>query len=335
MRAAGVGGLLAASTALATLGVAGYALSPSALGFGAAAMIVGWGSGAIDSGLNAYAAHHFTPRHMAWLHAAYSAGAALGAVAFVPFVGARWRQGYTAIAATLLLLCVAFFYSRTRWSASERGETSKLTETRAASGASARAALGEGRVQLQALLFFVYSGVELGVGSWGYTILTQARGLSPRVAALLVTAYWTCLFIGRVLSGFIVQRVGTVTLLRVGTGSACVGALAFALPFVPLPACALGLGLIGLSLAPIYPGLMSDTPRRVGADVSPHAVGFQVSSATAGAVLLPTLGGVIASSAGLQFTAAMIAACALSLFALHELLLSLTESDERSPSSLA
>src|SRR5688572_13304014 len=56
LTAIGVGWLLAGSTLLVAGGVAGYALSPSAAVFIGAACVVGWGSGAVDSGLNVYAA---------------------------------------------------------------------------------------------------------------------------------------------------------------------------------------------------------------------------------------------------------------------------------------
>jgi fucose permease len=313
MHRSGVGRLLAVSTALAAVGVAAYAVSPNVALFASAALVVGWGSGAVDTGLNTYAAEHFAARHMAWLHAAYSAGAALGAATMTLFVGERagWRYGYGVVASVLVALAVAFSLTTGRWS--RNGVTAHAHPASAAvNGAARRAlttveALRVGSVRLQALIFFVYSGVELGVGHWSYTILTQARGIEPRRAALMVSVYWICLFLGRVLSGFIVERVGNPRLVRVGTVAASLGGAAFAVRTLPPTLTALALALLGLAVSPIYPSLMSETPRRVGALAAPHAVGFQVSAATAGAVTLPTLGGILAARGGPEETALFIA----------------------------
>ncbi|MDQ4077107.1 MAG: MFS transporter, partial [Chloroflexota bacterium] len=78
VRRLGVGTLLAVSTALVTLSVAGYAITPFWYLFLGCALLAGLGSGAIDAGLNAYAASHFSTRHMNWLHACWGLGATLG-----------------------------------------------------------------------------------------------------------------------------------------------------------------------------------------------------------------------------------------------------------------
>jgi len=346
LAAVGVGWLLGGSTLLVSLGVAGYAFSTTSVVFVGAACVVGWGSGAVDTGLNAYASEHLGPRHMAFLHAAYSVGAALGAVTMSAFIaGARsWRDGYALIMLVLGTLAAAFVGTVKRWRAPPSEQTpAAFVDSAVAVSNDARAVdaapvepLGTfaasrlGAVRVQALLFFLYSGVELGIGHWSYTILTQARGLAPAGAAFAVSAYWTCLLAGRLLAGLSVDRIGNVLLVRVGMVVAVAAALGFAAVSWSAPASAAVLGLLGLAIAPIYPGLMSETPRRVGARAAPHAIGFQVSAATAGAVLLPTLGGALAEWRGLEWTAASIALTALALVLLHELLLRTADAPQRS-----
>jgi fucose permease len=332
LAAIGVGWLLGGSTLLVAVGVAGYALSPSASVFIGAACVVGWGSGAVDSGLNVYAAERFGPRHMAFLHAAYSVGAAVGAFTLSAFVAASrsWRDGYGLIALLLTALSVAFLATRKRWRSQEDlvAPTSPgavpLTPTAPLDSATTVGTLSALRfplVRLHALLFFVYSGVELGIGHWSYSILTRSRMIEPKAAALAVSSYWACLFVGRVLAGFSVDRLGTAALLRGGMLLAAAATSSFAALPLSATLSAVVLGVIGLAIAPLYPGLMSETPRRVGVRAAGHAVGFQVSAATAGAVLLPTLGGVVAEWHGLEFTAALVALTAILLVSLHELLL--------------
>ncbi|MDY7229334.1 MFS transporter [Hyalangium rubrum] len=328
MRAMGVGGLLAGSTLLVTLGVSGYASAPIFIVFLIAACIVGFGSGAIDSGLNSYAAHHFGARHMTWLHAAYSAGAALGPVIMTAMLarGAGWRAGYTVIGVALGLLAVAFVVTRRQWSngqtsapvADSHGAASVEPAQEAPSASSGWSVLRSSRVWLQIVLFFVYTGVEVTAGQWSYTVLVEARGVDPTTAGAWVSFYWASLLAGRVVLGFIVERVGTVRLLRFGTVVAVMGALLFAAPGLPVWVGAIGLGVLGFALAPIFPGLMAETPRRVGATAAPHAVGFQVSAGTAGVAVVPSVAGLLGEKLGLVAIAPWIAVCAVLLLLLHE-----------------
>src|SRR5262245_53471782 len=77
-RMLGIGLLLATSTALVAAAMLGFAFSPVWPLFVACAVVHGLGSGAIDAGLNGYAAHFLSARHMNWLHACYCFGAMLG-----------------------------------------------------------------------------------------------------------------------------------------------------------------------------------------------------------------------------------------------------------------
>ena len=59
---------------------------------------------------------------------------------------------------------------------------------------------------------------------------------------------------------------------------------------------------------------MAETPRRVGARPAPHAVGFQVSAATLGVAVLPSVAGLVSERFGLEAIGRVIACCALVLF---------------------
>ncbi|RKG61350.1 MFS transporter [Corallococcus sp. CA054B] len=317
MRALNLGLLLALSTGSVALGLSGYATVPLFVLFLAAACFIGFGSGAIDSALNNYAAQNFGPKHMAWLHAAYSVGAAMGPVLMTALLarGADWRTGYAVLAVVLGTLALTFLLMRRLWDApvGAPGE-----EPRAAViTSSAMEAVRRPRVWLQIFTFFFYTGVEVTAGQWSFTVLTEGRGLHTAAAGTCVSIYWGSLLVGRVLSGFVVEHLRPVRMLHGSTVLAVVGAALFAIPAVPP---ALGLALLGLALAPIFPALMSETPRRVGLDVSAHAVGFQVSAATAGVAALPSLAGIIAERWGLQFIAPYMLGVAVVLALLHGVL---------------
>ncbi|MEV0430728.1 MFS transporter [Micromonospora sp. NPDC050495] len=113
----GVGWLLAGSTLLAAVALTGYALSPALAVLVGFALVLGIGSGAIDSGLNAYAAGAFGPRHMNWMHAFFGLGVALGPLIMTGVLGAglSWRWGYAAVAIAQLALATAFALSVRAW----------------------------------------------------------------------------------------------------------------------------------------------------------------------------------------------------------------------------
>ena len=68
----------------------------------------------------------------------------------------------------------------------------------------------------------------------------------------------------------------------------------------PVEAAFLGLSLLGLGLAPVFPCLMSRTPQRLGPELSSHAIGFQVGAAMIGAAAVPGTLGVMAGIVGLD-----------------------------------
>ena len=70
----GVGFVLAASCALTGIGLIGYTLVPAWWMMVLLGSVAGLGAGAIDAGLNTYAATHFSERVMQWLHASYGIG---------------------------------------------------------------------------------------------------------------------------------------------------------------------------------------------------------------------------------------------------------------------
>lgn len=317
----GTGTLLAASTALVAIALAGQAAAPAWGAFVALALAFGLGSGAIDAGLNAHAAAHFPVRHVNWLHACYSLGATAGPVVMTAVLAAPapWRAGYGGLAAALGALAAAFLAARARLDVEPAAARSPSARAARAGEAGARAALRAPVVRLQVAVFLVYTGVEAAAGQWCFTVLTESRGLPLEEAGAWTSAYWGAILAGRVLAGAIAPRVDPDALVRTAVLAAAGGAALFAL--APGLAGRLGLVLLGLALAPVYPTLVARTPARTGA-LSAHAVGFQVGAAQLGAGVLPALAGLAAGGAGLEVVPAVVLAAAVLLAVLHEALLS-------------
>jgi fucose permease len=328
----GVGWLLAGSTGLAALALTGYALSPVLATVVGCALLLGLGSGAIDSGLNAYAAEHFGARQMNWLHASFGAGATLGPLVMTGVLSAElaWRWGYGLVAAAQAVLATAFALTATAWDARRRGAApaaapAALVEPVAAGAGSAggagsggvglgaagsgggagsggaaaaatvaapgrptiRQTLALPAVWLGAAMFVVYVGVEIGAGLWTYTLLTDDRGVSARIAGLCVSAYWGSLFVGRVVIGLLGDRIAPRHTLAACFALVLVGAALVALP-APAWVAVAGLMVIGFAAAPIFPLLTLTTADRVGPEHTDRAIGVQIGGAGLGGAIIPT-----------------------------------------------
>lgn len=292
----GVGWLLVLSCLATAVSLLGYSGAPLWAAMVTLGLLAGLGAGAIDAGLNTYAAEQFSPRTMNWLHASFGLGAAVGPLLMSSVIsaGQPWRLGYLIVGVAQLLLAACFALTRTQWEAHQ-------THAQAAPTASAPmlGTLALPAAWLSLLLFFLYTGLEMVTGQWLYTLLTEARGMAPAPAGLWVSAFWGCLTLGRVLSGVVVERITMRTLLWLCMLGALLGAALLWLNLAPWLTLA-GVALLGLALAPMFPSLMSLTPARLGSAHAANAVGFQVAAAMLGGAAMVAGFGLLAGRLGLE-----------------------------------
>lgn len=309
----GTGRLLVLSSAAVTLAVFGFAVAPAWWFFVLATLLHGFGSGAIDTGLNDFVSRRFSARHMNWLHACFSLGAAAGPALMTAAVNpdGAWRSGYLTVGTILLILTLLYFFTRHGWS--EGTSESAAPPARAP----LRETLAIPAVRWHLLLFFVYCGVESTVGQWSFTLLTEGRHIPTATAGGIVTAYWTAIFAGRILGGFLVLRAGPGRLVRLGIAGAALALLAL-IPGIHPAVALISLLLTGLALAPIFPCLMTLTPERTGPTHSANAIGLQVTAATLGIAVWPSLAGLTAQFAGPAALPVLFAGMTILLWIIHE-----------------
>ena len=58
------------------------------------------------------------------------------------------------------------------------------------------------------VVFFLYTGLEMTLSQWAFTVLTEGRGVSPGPAGSVVGLYWGSIGAGRVVFGLVADRVG-------------------------------------------------------------------------------------------------------------------------------
>jgi len=312
-----VGGLLVVSSGFIVASALGYATAPVFAVVVVSGLVAGLGAGAVDAGINAFAATHFSAGRVAWLHAAWGVGATLGPLLMTAVLaaGLEWRAGYLVLAAVIAVLALGFQWSRGLWN--EDGPGAVVVT---APAASLWTSLRQPAVHANVALFFLYTGLEATPGQWAYTLLTESRGIAPSLAGIAVSAYWGSLTLGRILSGVVTRSVAPSAVLRICVAGLPMAALLVAWAREP-PLLLLGLALLGLLGASVFPLLIAGTPTRVGVPHASNSVGFQVGAATLGGAVLPSITGVLARLIGVEAIAGVILAVALGVLVLHELVL--------------
>jgi fucose permease len=293
----GVGRLLVASGLLVAASAVVWAATPWWAPIVAGGLVSGLGAGAIDAGINAFAAARFTPRVITWLHACWGLGAMLGPLLMTAVLAAGhgWRLGYVLLAASLVAMAACFALTLRLW---ELPSAAGVPSARGAVGR-LRDALRNPRVRGNALVFFLYAGAESTAGQWAFTLLMESRGMTAAAAGFAAAAYWGSIFAGRLAFGAVAHHAAPSTLLRFGVAGAPVAALVVSLTRSGGGGFA-GLFALGLLLAPIFPLLIAETPARVSERHAAHAIGFQVAAATLGAGTLPAAASLLVHAAGLE-----------------------------------
>jgi fucose permease len=312
-----VGELLALSCLATGLSLLGYALAPWWWLLVALGLLTGLGAGAIDAGLNTYAATHHSARTVNWLHAFYGLGATSGPVLMTSVLGAGlpWQWGYGIVGLGQLVLAGCFGLTRQWWPAA----TAPLQPQGPAPSplALSRSTLRLPVVWLSMAVFFLYTGLEAAAGMWPYSLFTEARAIPMSTAGTWVSLYWGVFTVGRLIAGMAASFVPVQRLLRYCIMGMAGGAALIWLHPTSLLSL-LGLAMLGLSAAPIFPSLIATTPERLGNAHTPNGVGFQIAAAVLGQSLVPSLVGVLARHFGLETVGPVLLAAALLLLVLYE-----------------
>lgn len=316
----GVGRVLAASCALTGMGLIGYTLVPEWWMMVLLGVAAGLGAGAIDAGLNTYVAAHFGEGLMQWLHASYGIGVTLGPIIMTTALTAfnSWRIGYRVVSGFQIALAACFGLTLAMWSQKDvtagGNEKKRLTDYKTPLGETLR----QPQVWLSILLFFLYVGAEVSLGTWAYSLLVESRGIAPAAAGLWTGSYWATFTIGRVVAGLYAKRAGVNLLVQASLAAAWLGALLLA--WNPSEAAnLLAVALIGFAIAPIFPALMSGTSQRVGAHFAANTIGLQMAASGLGTVIIPSLLGMLARRFSLEVIPICLAVVFLGLFGFYRL----------------
>lgn len=296
----GIGRFLLLANYIAAIAMFGYGVAPSWELYVLNGMFAGAAIGSIGAGLNIYIAATSTVRVMNWLHAMYGIGATIGPLLMTAIVGAGlgWRLGY--VIAGTLHLALGLLFMMVQGSVLFRGmsDDPESTANRTHHTVPLVATLRRPIVLISILLFLLYTGVETTTGQWTFTLFTESRFVSTYLAGLMTSLFWAMLTLGRLLIGTVAGRIGATSLLRWCMAGSVVSAALFLINNQQIGFIAVL--LMGLSLSVIYPTLISDTPRRMGAQYAATVIGVVTGASSLGSAILPGSAGILAGHFGLE-----------------------------------
>jgi fucose permease len=304
-----VGALLAVSCAVTAASLIGYAAAPAWGAMVALGAVAGLGAGAIDAGINAYAATWHSARAVGLLHAFYGAGTTVGPILMTSLLtgGHSWRRGYLLIGIAQLALAGAFAATLGRW------PRAHLEPGTTAPAAGLVSTLRLRAAQLGVATFFLYVGLEVIAGAWMFSLLRGPRGASTALAGGAVSGFWAGLMAGRLMLALAPSTLAASAIVRpcIAVSGVAAGVLALDLG---LAVSVAAIALLGVAAGPIFPALISSTPARMQAAHASNAVGFQVAGAAVGQAVLPALVGVAAESWGLEVVPLSLVAVSAALW---------------------
>ncbi len=302
----GTGKVTLISCCLTAGALLGISFSPSLVWLIVLAIPLGIGAGAVDSALNNYVAENYKAHHMNWLHCFWGIGATTGPIIMSYYIAEHnsWRGGYTAVAVIQWILVIILLGTLPLWKKvaakhkEERSEDGLPVDAAGSASSninSNRKTINIPGVKPTLIAFLFYCGAESTVGLWGASYLVGAKNLSAETAAGWVALYYGGITIGRMLTGFISLKVPNRILIRCGQLIAIFGGIVLLLP-LPAVISLIGYILVGLGLAPIFPGLLHETPARFGSENSAKLMGYQMATAYVGTTFLAPVFGVIATN---------------------------------------
>ena len=149
------------------------------------------------------------------------------------------------------------------------------------------------KVQLSALAFLLYVGLEVAVGFWLASYLVAVQQFDIRSAAVATSLYYGAIMAGRLLTGFLSFRLSGAMLIRLGMCMSLAGALVLGMGISDAVSVA-GTILIGLGFAPVYPNLIHATPVRFASESS-QVMSIQMAAGYIGAAIFAPLIGLLGS----------------------------------------
>lgn len=248
----------------------------------------GLGAGAIDAALNNYVALHYKSKHMSWLHCFWGVGTIVS-----PFVmgyaltHSVWNNGYRIVGFVQLAIAILLVATLPVWNVNRK------TEPQTQKSVGFFGAFKLKGVPVLLIGFFAYCAAEATAMQWASTYFVEVKGVSGERAALFASLFYIGITVGRLISGFVTDKLGDRKMILIGTCILICGIALLCIPVESYVVAIIGFIVIGLGCAPVYPCIIHSTPANFGAENSGAIIGIQMASAYVGSTFIPPLFGLL------------------------------------------
>ncbi|NMD38192.1 MAG: MFS transporter [Christensenellaceae bacterium] len=262
------------SIVLTIIGILGISFANNALGLIPFSIILGLGAGAIDTTLNNFVSLHYKSNHMNWLHAFWGLGITTGPIILSIFLkDGNWRSGYRVVAIIQSLICLLVFLSLDKWKIVNEKTTNNPTKKQSKN----IDVFGTPGLLPSILSLGMYCALEAIPITWGASYLVHINKLTPDVAARWSSLFLAGIMAGRVVAGFVSEKLKDVKMIKLGSLIQLFGILVIMI--FGGNATTIGLFMLGFGCGPIFPSVLHYIPDRFGTELSADITGYHMGSA--------------------------------------------------------
>lgn len=307
------------STLLTVIALFGISFSPNIVVMMLCTILLGYGAGAIDTGLNNFISLHYEARHMNWLHCCWGLGVTISPLIMSQFLSEEigsWRGGYRVVALLQLSITIVILMSLKKWEEKEKSLRVSTEDAENQGSGKLFDLLRMKGVITSILSMGLYCGMEFSLGTWGATYAVNSFKITPDEAAKWISLYWGGIMIGRVISGFISMKMNDKNLIRSGLAVSFIGIIIFALPLGKISL--LGFLLIGIGFGPIFPSILHSVPERFGTTYSADLTGYHMGGAYGTGFAIQLIYGYLATATTFRITPFVLIAICIGVFFLNE-----------------
>ena len=279
------------------LGLLGFSVSKEYWMLFVIAVPYGLGAGAIDASVNHYVANHYSGAAMNFLHCFYGVGAMISPyIMALALSKARWNEGYRWTAFLQMGILLVCIISVPLWKKTESATDAEEIKD----SAGIRETIKVPGVILTLIAFYAYCAGEATCFLWTPSYFAGTKvGLSDELVASFGSLIFGGLMLGRLISGFVSNKLGDRLLIRIGIVVEFIGIIMLFIPAAPYKVAVAAFVIIGTGMGPVYPAIQHMAPENFGKRYSAAVIGLQMASAYVGSTFMPMVFGILQQHIGI------------------------------------
>ena len=276
----------------------------------------GLGAGAIDASVNHYVANNYSGSVMNFLHCFYGVGAVISPyIMALALKYARWNEGYSWTSYIQMFILLVCIISLPLWKTNGKEEEEDHRDS-----VGIKEALKVPAVIFTLIAFYAYCAGEATCFLWTPSYFAGTKsGLSAETIASFGSLIFGGLMLGRLISGFISNKLGDRRLIRIGIFVELLGIIMVFLPVESYMVAAAGFVVIGTGMGPVYPAIQHMAPANFGKKYSAAVIGLQMAAAYVGSTFMPMIFGLLQQKIGIAIMPAYLLIFAIINFGMLEL----------------